>query len=42
VFNDVDARVTIAYVMNRMGAGLVGDARGASFVMATAQALARP
>jgi CubicO group peptidase (beta-lactamase class C family) len=39
VFNDLDARVTVAYVMNRMEAGLVGDARGASVVMATASAL---
>lgn len=40
VFNDLDARVTVAYVMNRMEAGLLGDTRGASIVMATAQALA--
>jgi CubicO group peptidase (beta-lactamase class C family) len=40
VFNDLDARVTVAYVMNRMEAGLLGDTRGASMVMATAQALA--
>jgi CubicO group peptidase (beta-lactamase class C family) len=40
VFNDVDARLTVAYVMNRMEAGLVGDARGASIVMAAGQALA--
>jgi hypothetical protein len=40
VFNDLDARVTVAYVMNRMEAGIIGDARGASVVMATAGALA--
>jgi CubicO group peptidase (beta-lactamase class C family) len=40
VFNDLDARVTVAYVMNRMEAGFIGDPRGASVVMATAGALA--
>ena len=35
VINDLDARVTIAYVMNRMEPGLVGDPRGASIAMAT-------
>jgi CubicO group peptidase (beta-lactamase class C family) len=35
------ARVTIAYVMNRMEAGLVGDRRGAAIVTAAALALAR-
>lgn len=40
VFNDLDARVTVAYVMNRMEAGFIGDQRGASVVMATAGALA--
>jgi CubicO group peptidase (beta-lactamase class C family) len=40
VFNDLDARVTVAYVMNRMEAGLIGDTRGASVVMAAALALA--
>jgi CubicO group peptidase (beta-lactamase class C family) len=40
VFNDLDARVTIAYVMNRMEGGLVGDKRGASIAMATAGGLA--
>jgi CubicO group peptidase (beta-lactamase class C family) len=42
VFNDLDSRTTIAYVMNRMEAGLVGDARGASIAMAAAQSLATP
>jgi CubicO group peptidase (beta-lactamase class C family) len=41
VVNDLQARVTIAYVMNRMEPGLVGDSRGASVVMAAAMALAR-
>jgi CubicO group peptidase (beta-lactamase class C family) len=40
VFNDLDARMTVAYVMNRMEAGLVGDTRGASMVMASVLALA--
>ena len=29
VVNDVDASLTVAYVMNRMGEGTVGDLRGA-------------
>ena len=41
VINDLDARVTIAYVMNRMEAGILGDPRGASIVTAAALALAR-
>jgi CubicO group peptidase (beta-lactamase class C family) len=40
VFNDLDARITVAYVMNRMEAGLIGDRRGASVVTAAALALA--
>jgi CubicO group peptidase (beta-lactamase class C family) len=40
IFNDLDARVTVAYVMNRMEPGLIGDTRGASIVMAAALALA--
>jgi CubicO group peptidase (beta-lactamase class C family) len=39
VWSDLDARVTVAYVMNKMEAGLVGDARGASVVLAAASAL---
>jgi CubicO group peptidase (beta-lactamase class C family) len=39
VFNDLDSRTTIAYVMNRMEAGLVGDTRGASIAMAVVQSL---
>jgi CubicO group peptidase (beta-lactamase class C family) len=41
VVNDLDARVTVAYVMNRMEAGLVGDRRGAAIVTSAALALAR-
>ena len=32
VLSDLDARVTIAYVMNRMEGGLLSDARGAAIV----------
>ncbi|HEY3726598.1 MAG TPA: serine hydrolase domain-containing protein [Solirubrobacteraceae bacterium] len=39
VVNDLDARATIAYVMNRMEGGLIGDKRGASVAMAAAMAL---
>ncbi len=37
---DLDARVSIAYVMNHMEANLVGDKRGAGIAMAVYQALA--
>jgi CubicO group peptidase (beta-lactamase class C family) len=37
---DVDARMSVAYVMNRMAGGLVGDLRGAMVVMAAFGALA--
>jgi CubicO group peptidase (beta-lactamase class C family) len=40
VFNDLDARVTIAYIMNRMEGGLIGDTRGASIAMAAAAGVA--
>lgn len=40
VFNDLDGRMTVAYVMNRMEANLLGDRRGASMVLATIAALA--
>jgi CubicO group peptidase (beta-lactamase class C family) len=40
VFSDLDARVTVAYVMNRMEAGLIGDQRGAGIVTAAVLALA--
>jgi CubicO group peptidase (beta-lactamase class C family) len=32
--NDVDGRMTFSYVMNRMGEGTVGDARGGSLLLA--------
>jgi CubicO group peptidase (beta-lactamase class C family) len=32
VVNDLDANITVAYVMNRMEAGVLGDTRGASMV----------
>jgi CubicO group peptidase (beta-lactamase class C family) len=34
VINDLDARMTVAYVMNRMGEGTLGDMRGAGIVFA--------
>jgi CubicO group peptidase (beta-lactamase class C family) len=37
---DLDARVSIAYVMNRMAPDMLGDLRGAMIVMATYQSLA--
>lgn len=37
---DLDARMTIAYMMNRMGEGTVGDARGAGIVTAAYASLA--
>ena len=37
---DLDARVSIAYVMNRMEAGVMGDLRGAMIVLAAYNALA--
>jgi CubicO group peptidase (beta-lactamase class C family) len=40
VFNDLDSRTTIAYVMNRIEGGLVGDARGPSIAFAAAASLA--
>jgi CubicO group peptidase (beta-lactamase class C family) len=39
VVNDLDARVTIAYVMNRMEGSLIGDKRGTAVAMAAAMAL---
>jgi CubicO group peptidase (beta-lactamase class C family) len=41
VVNDLDARITVAYVMNRMESGLLSDLRGASMVTAAVFALAR-
>ena len=40
VLNDLDARLTVAYVMNRMEAELVGDPRGAGIVTAVVMGLA--
>jgi CubicO group peptidase (beta-lactamase class C family) len=40
VISDLDARITISYVMNRMEAGLVGDTRGAALVLAAVGGLA--
>ncbi|HXR54254.1 MAG TPA: serine hydrolase domain-containing protein [Acidimicrobiales bacterium] len=39
VVSDLDARVTVAYVMNRMELGLVGDTRGAALLLATVTGL---
>jgi Beta-lactamase len=41
VISDLDSRLTIAYVMNKMEAGLVGDSRGISLVLAAAVAMAQ-
>ncbi len=41
VVNDLDARITVAYVMNRMEDGIVGDLRGAAMVRAAVFALAQ-
>jgi CubicO group peptidase (beta-lactamase class C family) len=37
---DLDARVSIAYVMNKMAPEMMGDLRGAMIVLATYQSLA--
>jgi CubicO group peptidase (beta-lactamase class C family) len=37
---DLDARMVVSYVMNRMGEGTTGDMRGAAVVMATHMSLA--
>jgi CubicO group peptidase (beta-lactamase class C family) len=37
---DLDAQLSVAYVMNRMDGALVGDMRGALIVLATFGALA--
>lgn len=39
VVNDFENRMTVAYVMNRMGDGTTGDARGASIIGAAYRAL---
>ncbi|MGH9047894.1 MAG: serine hydrolase domain-containing protein [Acidimicrobiales bacterium] len=41
VISDLDARLTIAYVMNRMETGLLGDTRGMSLVLAAVSGLAQ-
>lgn len=41
ILNDLDERLTVAYVMNRMEPVVLGDKRGASIVFATAAVLAR-
>ena len=38
--SDLDARITVSYVMNRMEMGLVGDTRGAALVLAAVVSLA--
>jgi len=40
VIIDLDARMVVAYMMNRMGEGTVGDVRGAGIAMAAFGALA--
>jgi CubicO group peptidase (beta-lactamase class C family) len=40
VFNDLNSHMTIAYVMNRMGNGTTGDARGIGIVFAAFEAAA--
>jgi CubicO group peptidase (beta-lactamase class C family) len=39
VVNDLDKRMTVTYMMNRMGEGLLGDERGASLVRAAYAAI---
>ena len=39
---DLDARMTVAYVMNKMGEGTLGDLRGAGIVAAAYASLAAP
>ncbi len=39
VVNDLDARMTVAFVMNRMEGGLIGDPRGGRLVLAAYQGL---
>jgi CubicO group peptidase (beta-lactamase class C family) len=40
VVSDLDSRITVSYVMNRMEMGLVGDLRGAALVLAAVVSLA--
>ena len=39
VVNDLDAKLTVAFVMNRMGEGTTGDDRGIGVVLAAYMAL---
>jgi CubicO group peptidase (beta-lactamase class C family) len=39
VVNDMDAHLTVAYMMNKMGSGLLGDERGIGLVLAAQAAL---
>ena len=39
VVNDLEKRMTVAYVMNKMGEGTLGDVRGAAIVAAAYEAL---
>jgi CubicO group peptidase (beta-lactamase class C family) len=39
VVNDLENRMTVAYVMNKMGEGTLGDVRGAGIVAAAYEAL---
>jgi CubicO group peptidase (beta-lactamase class C family) len=41
VLNDLDARLTVAYVMNRMEPGLLTDRRGAAVITAAVLAMAK-
>ena len=41
VVNDLDAGVTVAYVMNKMGEGTMGDLRGAVIALAALDAASR-
>jgi CubicO group peptidase (beta-lactamase class C family) len=40
VLNDLDAKLTVAYVMNRMEPGILSDARGGSIITAAVLAMA--
>jgi CubicO group peptidase (beta-lactamase class C family) len=42
VIVDLDARMVIAYVMNKMGEGTLGDMRGAMIVAAAYEAVGTP
>ncbi len=39
VANDMDAHLTVAYMMNKMGSGLIGGERGIGLVLAAQAAL---